>query len=63
MQNVLRSLYPDKSFMPDIEEHEPDKRVIVGRGRAEVLLKEMAREGWTSVEECVRSNTEDLASA
>lgn len=62
MQNVLKSLYPDKSFVPDIEEHDIDKSVIIGRKRAEELLKEMGREGWTSVEECVRSNTVDLVS-
>ncbi|KAK3181526.1 hypothetical protein K4F52_007236 [Lecanicillium sp. MT-2017a] len=63
MQAVMKSVYPDKTFGPDFEEHEMDRSVIVGKERAAGLLKEMGREGWTAVEEVVRLNTEDLASA
>jgi hypothetical protein len=62
IQCVVQRLYPHKFFPRDIEEAELDTSEIVPGPRAEALLKEMGRPGWTSLEETVRMNTEDLAS-
>ena len=62
VQRAVQRLYPDKSFPKDIEEAELDTSEIVPAPRAEALLKEMGRSGWTTLEETVRMNTEDLAS-
>jgi hypothetical protein len=54
-------LYPHRSFSGDIEDAEPDASQIVPAPRAEALLKNMGQPGWTSFEDSVRMNVEDLA--
>lgn len=54
-------LYPGKVLDKYIADAEPDKSEIIPAARAEALLKDMGRLGWTSLEDCVRMNTEDLA--
>ncbi|KAH6844743.1 hypothetical protein B0I37DRAFT_312183 [Chaetomium sp. MPI-CAGE-AT-0009] len=61
VQQTIQKLYPGKSFAGDIEHAELDASQIVAAPRAESLLKEMGRSGWTSLEETVRMNVEDLA--
>lgn len=61
IQRIMQKLYPGKSFPRDIDEAELDKSDIVRAPRAEALLRDMGRPGWTSLEETVRLNTEDLA--
>ncbi|GIJ91135.1 hypothetical protein Asppvi_010100 [Aspergillus pseudoviridinutans] len=56
---ILRKLYPSRSF-PSNFQAEEDLSEIVPRKRAEALLREMGREGWTSLEESIKRNTEDL---
>ncbi|EGY14671.1 hypothetical protein VD0002_g7200 [Verticillium dahliae] len=56
---VLRKLYPSRSF-PDNFRAEEDLTEIVPRKRAEALLRDMGREGWTSLEASIKGNTEDL---
>jgi hypothetical protein len=62
VQRAVQRLYPDKTFPRDIEEAELDTSKIIPAPRAEALLKEMGRPGWTSLGETVMMNTEDLAS-
>ncbi|KAL4875387.1 NAD(P)-binding protein [Aspergillus karnatakaensis] len=57
---ILRSLYPGRTFPADFDANE-DVSEIVPRQRAEALLRSMGQDGWTSLEESVRRNTEDLA--
>jgi hypothetical protein len=61
VQRVVQALYPRRSFSGDIEDAEPDASQVVPAPRAEALLKDMGRPGWTSFEESVRMNVEDLA--
>ncbi|KAK3291055.1 uncharacterized protein B0H64DRAFT_451721 [Chaetomium fimeti] len=61
IQDAIRGLYPSKSFAGDIEHAKLDASHIVAAPRAEELLKEMGQEGWSSLEETVRMNVEDLA--
>jgi hypothetical protein len=61
VQRVIQRLYPGKSFARDIEDAELDRSEIVPALRAEALLQEMGRPGWTSLDESVRMNTEDFA--
>ncbi|KAH9907613.1 aldehyde reductase [Xylariomycetidae sp. FL2044] len=56
---ILRRLYPDRTFPADFQS-EQDLSDIVPRKRAEALLRDMGKDGWTSLEESVRRNTEDL---
>ncbi|KAL9941454.1 hypothetical protein ACHAQF_003640 [Verticillium nonalfalfae] len=56
---VLRKLYPSRSF-PDNFRAEEDLTDIAPRKRAEALLRDLGREGWTSLEESIKGNTEDL---
>ncbi|KAG7287639.1 hypothetical protein NEMBOFW57_007152 [Staphylotrichum longicolle] len=60
VQRVIQQLYPSRPCPGDIEEAELDKSEVVRAPRAEALLREMGRSGWTSLEETVRMNTEDL---
>ncbi|KAL2194438.1 hypothetical protein P885DRAFT_42573 [Corynascus similis CBS 632.67] len=61
VQRVIQMLYPGKVLDKYIADAEPDKSEIIPAARAEALLKDMGRLGWTSLEDCVRMNTEDLA--
>ena len=56
---VLRRLYPRRSFPAEFQAQE-DLSCIVPRGRAEALLREVSGHGWTSLQESIRRNTEDL---
>ncbi|SPO02021.1 related to flavonol reductase/cinnamoyl-CoA reductase [Cephalotrichum gorgonifer] len=60
VQKVVQGLYPERPLGPEFPDAEPDASTIVPAPRAEFLLKEMGRDGWTSLEECVKLNTEDL---
>ncbi|KAJ6445438.1 aldehyde reductase [Purpureocillium lavendulum] len=60
IQQVMQTLYPQRSFAPDVAAAALDGSVVPGMARAEALLREMGRDGWTSLEDCVRMNTEDL---
>ncbi|KAI0023480.1 aldehyde reductase [Xylariomycetidae sp. FL0641] len=58
---ILRRLYPGRTFPADFQA-EQDLSDVVPRARAEALLRDMGKaDGWTSLEESVRRNTEDLA--
>lgn len=57
---ILRQLYPDRAFPADFQS-EKDLSDIVPRKRAEALLQDMGKGGWTSLEESVKRNTEDIA--
>lgn len=57
---ILRKLYPGRTFPPDFQA-EKDLSDIVPRKRAQELLRDMGKEGWTSLEESIRRNTEDIA--
>ncbi|KAK6849125.1 hypothetical protein PG995_012958 [Apiospora arundinis] len=57
---ILRRIYPDRSFPANFQS-DKDLSDIVPRKRAEELLRDMGREGWTSLEESIRKNTADLA--
>lgn len=56
---ILGKLYPRRSFPANFEADE-DLSDIVPRKRAEALLREMGRDGWTSLEQSIKRNTEDL---
>lgn len=56
---ILRKLYPDRTFPADFQSDE-DLSNIVPKKRAEALLRDMGKDGWTSLEESVKRNTEDL---
>ncbi|KAE8373966.1 hypothetical protein BDV26DRAFT_300679 [Aspergillus bertholletiae] len=56
---ILRKLYPSRSFPANFQPEE-DLSEIVPRKRAEALLREMGQDGWTSLEESIKRNTEDL---
>lgn len=56
----MRSLYPDRTFSPEVPEAELDESTIVGAPRAEGWLRDMGQGGWTGLEECVRKSVEDL---
>lgn len=56
---ILRKLYPARSFPANFQDAE-DLSDIVPRKRAEELLRGMGKDGWTSLEESVKRNTEDV---
>lgn len=56
---ALRRLHPGRGFPADFQA-ERDRSDVVPRARAEALLRDMGKDGWTSLEESVRRNTEDL---
>ncbi|KAF2973135.1 hypothetical protein GQX73_g393 [Xylaria multiplex] len=60
MLAILRKLYPDRTF-PENFQGDNDLSDIVPRKRALELLRDMGKtEGWTSLEESIRRNTENL---
>lgn len=59
MLDILRKLYPAKTF-PENFQVGQDLSEVVPRARADALLRDMGRDGWTSLEDSVRWNTEDL---
>ncbi|KAI1116065.1 aldehyde reductase [Nemania sp. NC0429] len=56
---ILRKLYPGRKFPANFQS-DKDLSNIVPIKRAEALLREMGKDGWTSLEESIRRNTEDL---
>ncbi|KAI1145431.1 aldehyde reductase [Nemania diffusa] len=56
---VLRKLYPERSFPGDPNDGD-DLSNIVPRKRAENLLRELGKDGWTSLEDSIKWNTQDL---
>ncbi|KAH6649402.1 hypothetical protein F5144DRAFT_521739 [Chaetomium tenue] len=61
IQRTIQGLYPDRAFSGDIEDAELDASHIVPAPRAEVLLKDMGRPGWTDLKESVKINVDDFA--
>lgn len=59
MLTVLRELYPQRVFPANFQA-EKDLSDILPRKRAEELLRAMGKDGWTSLKESLRNNTEDL---
>ncbi|KAH6651597.1 aldehyde reductase [Truncatella angustata] len=57
--SILRKLYPQRTF-PDDFQAEKDLSEIIPRKRAEQLLLDMGKDGWTSLKESIHNNTEDL---
>lgn len=60
VQGTLARLYPDRTFAPEIEPSRLERSEIEMSCKAEAWLKEMGREGWTSLEDCLLANTRDL---
>lgn len=57
---ILRKLYPKRTFPADFQS-EKDLSIIAPRERAKALLRDMGKDGgWTSLEESVRRNTQDV---
>ncbi|EAQ92052.1 hypothetical protein CHGG_00287 [Chaetomium globosum CBS 148.51] len=61
VQRAIHRLYPNRAFSGDIEDAELDASHIVPAPRAEALLKDMGRPGWTDLKESVKMNVDDLA--
>lgn len=59
---TLRKPYPERKFHPNIPGLPNDKNTILPVIRAEQILKEMGRAGWTSLDESLRMNTETITS-
>ncbi|KAF9767669.1 hypothetical protein IL306_015129 [Fusarium sp. DS 682] len=60
IQTAMKGIYPEKDFSPDIAKAQLDQSEIVLAPKAEGYLKEMGYKGWTSLEESVKMNTQDL---
>lgn len=58
--DILRRHYPDRTF-PENFNSDIDYSVVEERPRAEQLLRDFGRPGWTSLEDSVLMNTEDLS--
>ena len=56
---ILRKMYPDRAFCPDFHA-EKNMCDIVPRGRAKQILRDMGKDGWTSLEESIRKATKNL---
>ena len=61
VQRAIHRLYPNRAFSGDIEDAGLDASHIVPAPRAEALLKDMGRPGWTDLKESVKMNVDDLA--
>lgn len=57
---VFRKLYPDRHFMEDMPELGRDLSKVAN-GRAEEILKQFGRPGWTSLEDSIRDATKAWA--
>ncbi|KAK4233776.1 hypothetical protein C8A03DRAFT_47757 [Achaetomium macrosporum] len=60
VQRAIQKLQPNKVFPRDFVEAQLDKSEIIPAARAEALLKDLGRLGWTSLEESIRMNIVDL---
>ena len=58
--SIFRKLYPQKEFIADIPGEGQDLSKVPNE-KALHLLKELGQDGWTSLEDSLRANTEDLA--
>ncbi|KAG7410047.1 Aldehyde reductase 2 [Fusarium oxysporum f. sp. rapae] len=58
--DILRKNFPNKTFPENFSGGE-DPNEIEPRDKAEQLLKDLGRPGWTSLEESVLANVEDVA--
>ena len=56
---ILRKMYPNRTFCPDFHA-EKNLCDIVPRGRAEQILREIGKDGWTSLEESIKRSTRSL---
>lgn len=56
---ILRKQNPHRKFIDNFSGGD-DPNEIEPRVRAEQLLRDMGKSGWTSLEDTVRLNTEDL---
>ncbi|KAI9166302.1 Aldehyde reductase 2 [Paramyrothecium foliicola] len=56
---ILKDLYPGRSF-PDNFQSDKDLSDIIPKKRAEQLLQDLGKEGWTSLRDSVKRNTEDI---
>ncbi|KAF3001670.1 hypothetical protein E8E14_006661 [Neopestalotiopsis sp. 37M] len=56
---ILRRQNPDRVFVDDFQSQR-DYTEVVPRARAEQILQDMGRKGWTSLEESILMNTEEL---
>jgi len=57
---LFRELYPDRTFAdPPVDEAE-DKSIVIGRPRAEELLKWLGRDGFTSYKDSIKAVTDTL---
>ncbi|KAF4472987.1 aldehyde reductase 2 [Fusarium albosuccineum] len=59
---ILRKNQPDREFPANFSGGE-DPNEIQPRGKAEQLLRELGRPGWTSLDESIRRNVEDIRAA
>lgn len=57
---ILRNLEPGKTFPEDFSGGE-DPNEIVARPKAEQLLRDLGREGWTTLEESVANMVQQLS--
>ncbi|KAL5313497.1 hypothetical protein ACEPPN_019230 [Leptodophora sp. 'Broadleaf-Isolate-01'] len=57
--NILRKQNPQRTFPEDFQAGQ-DLSEIQPRVRAEQLLRDMGKSGWTSLEESIRMNTKEL---
>ncbi|GKT75575.1 aldehyde reductase [Colletotrichum tofieldiae] len=57
--DILRKQNPDRVFIENFQ-REDDLSEIKTRARAEQLLRDLGRPGWTSLEDSIMMNTEDL---
>ncbi|CAG7557459.1 unnamed protein product [Fusarium equiseti] len=60
--DILRKQYPEKTFPENFQDGE-DSNEIEPRDKAEQLLKDLGRPGWTSLEDSIIANVEDVDSA
>ncbi|QPC62863.1 hypothetical protein HYE67_005094 [Fusarium culmorum] len=60
--DILRKHYPEKTFPENFADGE-DANEIEPRDKAEQLLKDLGRPGWTSLEDAIIANVEDLDKA
>ncbi|KFY33710.1 hypothetical protein V494_07393 [Pseudogymnoascus sp. VKM F-4513 (FW-928)] len=60
MQNILKKMYPEKTFAPDMADAALDGSQVVLAPRAVGLLRDLGLDGWTGPQEIVRLNTQDL---
>jgi hypothetical protein len=58
--NVLRKLYPSKKFSDNIPDEVRSNMSVPTERGAQLLKDVFGRDGWTSLEETIAENVEDL---